>query len=58
MLSQSILRNEDQKYMVQTLATMMMSYVPSPSTQDYLLVAKSLRVKFPFLKQDGSEVMK
>ena len=43
--------------MVQTLATMMMSYVPNPSTQDCLLVAESLHAKFPFLKQDGSEVL-
>ena len=42
--------------MVQTLTTMMMSYVPNPSMQDCLLVAKSLHAKFPFLKQDGSEV--
>ena len=43
--------------MVQTLATMIMSYVLNPSTQDCLLVAKSLHAKFPFMKQDGSEVI-
>ena len=57
MLKKEILRNDDRKYMVQTLATMMMSYVANPSTQDCLLVAKSLLAKFPFLKQDGSEVL-
>ena len=56
MLKKGILRNDDRKYMVQTLTTMMMSYVPNPSMQDCLLVAKSLHAKFPFLKQDGSEV--
>jgi len=55
-LKEGILKDSDRRYMVQTLATLAMSYVPSPSCQDCLTVSKALHAKFPFLKEDDSEV--
>lgn len=45
------LADDDRKYVVQTLATMLCTYVQSPSTMDCELVARSLVATHPFLKQ-------
>lgn len=49
-----ILTLSDQKYMVQTLGTLMMTYVSRPSTSDCLEVSRTLYKKFKFLEADGS----
>ena len=51
-LQQGILKDSDRRYMVQTLATLLMSHVPKPSISDCLIVCKALHAKFPFLKED------
>ena len=55
-LGKDILIDPDRKYMVQTLATMLMSYVQRPSLKDCLVVAKALHAKFKFLGDESSEV--
>ena len=45
------LDDDDRKYVVRTLATMLCTYVQSPSTTDCEVVAKSLVAVHPFLKQ-------
>ena len=45
------LDDDDRKYVVRTLATMLCTYVQSPSTADCEVVAKSLVAVHPFLKQ-------
>lgn len=45
------LADDDRKYVVRTLATMLCTYVQSPSTADCELVARSLVATHPFLKQ-------
>ena len=51
-LSKRVLTDSDRKYMVQTLATMLMSYVSDPSLKHCGVAAKALISKFEFLK-DG-----
>ena len=55
-LGKDLLIDPDRKYMVQTLATMLMSYVQRPSLKDCLVVAKALHAKFTFLGDESSEV--
>ena len=55
-LERGILKDNDRRYMVRTLATLLMSHIPSPSVNQCMVVAKALHEKFPFLKQTGSEV--
>ena len=45
------LDDDDWKYFVRTLATMLCTYIQSPSTTDCEVVAKSLVAVHPFLKQ-------
>ena len=45
------LADDDRKYVVRTLATMLCTYVQRPSTADCELVARSLVATHPFLKQ-------
>ena len=45
------LDDDDRKYVVRTLATMLCTYVQSPSTTDCEVVTKSLVAVHPFLKQ-------
>ena len=53
---QQVLTDSDRKYVVQTLATMLMTYVQKPSLNDCGIIAKSLLHEYPFLKDDtGSE---
>ena len=53
-LSRRRLGEDDRKYMVRTLATMLTAHVQDPSTEDCLVVAKSLVRKFSFLKESVS----
>lgn len=46
------LADDDRKYVVRTLATMLCTYVQSPSTADCELVARSLVATHPFLKRN------
>lgn len=49
-LEEEKLTDGDRKYMVQTLATVLMTYDQSPSLSTCLVVAKSVVNKFQFLK--------
>lgn len=53
-LAEEVLVDADKKYIVQTLATILMTHVQRPA----LAVAKKLITKFPFLKDNkgGGEV--
>ena len=55
-LERGISKDNDRRYMVQTLATLLMSHIPSPSVNHCIVVAKALHEKFLFLKQKSSEV--
>lgn len=48
--------DSDRKYMVQTLATLLMTYKPKPSLRDCLIVSRGLHQKFPSLGDESSEV--
>lgn len=52
------LDDDDRKYVVRTLTTMLCTYVPNPSTADCEVVAKSLVAVHPFLKQAVSFMQK
>ena len=53
---QQVLTDSDRKYVVQTLATMLMTYVQRPSLNDCGVVAKSLLQTYHFLKDNtGSD---
>lgn len=56
-LANDILTDSDRKYIVQTLATMLMTYVQRPSLSDCLVVSKALHGKFKFLGDESSEVI-
>lgn len=49
---------QDRKYMVQTLTTVMMTYVQRPSLNDCQVVSAALHKKFKFLGGESSEVNK
>ena len=51
-LCKQVLTDADRKYIVQTLSTMLMSYVSDPSLKLCGVAAKALVSKFSFLK-DG-----
>lgn len=55
-LEREVLKDDDRCYMVRTLATLLMSHIPSPSKNDCMIVSRAVHKKFPFLKEDGSEV--
>ena len=48
-LKESIVSDQDRKYIVRTLATILMSHVPSPKLSDCAIAAKPLVAKYPFL---------
>ena len=48
--SSRVLTDSDRKYVVQTLATMLMSHVPKPSLKQCGVVSRRLIEKFDFLK--------
>ena len=53
-LGKKVLLDSDRKYIVQTLATVLMTYVPRPSLDCCSTAAKSLITKYPVLKDaDG-----
>ena len=54
--SKRVLTDADRKYMVQTLATMLMLYVSDPSLKHCGVAAKALITTFDFLKDDESDV--
>ncbi len=45
----------DRKYMVQTLGTMLMTYIQKPSLNHCRIIAKVLISKYPFLKDDEGD---
>lgn len=55
-LESEVLTEPDRKYIVQTLATMLMSYVQRPSLKQCLVVSRALHGKFGFLGDASSEV--
>lgn len=50
-----LLTDTDRKYVVQTLATMLMMHVSQPSLKHCSAVAKSLISEYPFLKDDEGD---
>ena len=56
-VANDVLTDSDRKYMVQTLTTMLMTYVQRPSLSDCLVVSKALHRKFKFLGDESSEVI-
>ena len=54
-LACKILIDTDRKYMVQTLATVLMTHIPKPSLQHCSEVAKSLVTAHPFLKDEEGD---
>ena len=53
-LSNKRLGEDDRKYMVRVLATMLCTYVQHPSMKDCSIVAESLLRKYSFLKESVS----
>ena len=52
---EKVLTDGDRRYVVQTLATMLMTHVQRPSLSDCNIVAKSLVAKYAFLNDsEGS----
>ncbi len=51
----NLLIDSDRKYVVQTLATMLMTYVQKPSLEHCDIVACTLVDKYPFLKDDEGD---
>lgn len=45
---------DDRKYIVRTLATMLLTYIQRPSMNDCGIVAQSLLCKYSFLKESVS----
>ena len=54
-LQNKILKDTNRKYIVQTLATVLMTHVQRPSLKDCGLAAKALVEKCEFLKDDESD---
>ena len=57
--TEEILKNkrlgeDDRKYIVSVLATILCSFIPNPSMKDCAVVAESLLRKFSFLKETVS----
>lgn len=52
---EKILTDTDRKYVVQTLATMLMTYLPRPSLHHCSTVAKALIRKYNFLKDSDGD---
>jgi len=51
-LASKLLTEVDRKYMVQTLTTVLMTYISRPSLKDCQDVAKALLLKFPFISSE------
>ena len=54
-LHDNTLIDSDRKYVVQTLATMLMTHIQRPSLQQCGIVAKALVGKYNFLKDDEGD---
>lgn len=54
-LANKKIADDDRKYIVRVLATMLLSYVQRPRMDDCDIVARSLLRKFSFLKESVSE---
>ena len=54
-LKEHVLKDTDRKHMVQTLATILMTYVQRPSLKQCGVVAKSLVDLYNFLKDDEGD---
>jgi hypothetical protein len=54
-LEKDVLTDPDRRYMVQTIATVLMTYVQRPSLDSCNAVAKSVIDKYPFLKDNIGE---
>ncbi len=51
------LGEDDRKYMVRVIATVLCTYVPNPSMRDCGVVAESLLRKYSFLKESVSSML-
>lgn len=54
-LASKLLTDTDRKYVVQTLATVLMTKIQRPSMKDCQVVAQSLTAAHPFLKDDEGD---
>ncbi len=54
-LESKLLTDTDRRYIVQTLATMLMTYVQRPSLHQCGIVAQALVGKYPFIKDDEGD---
>ena len=54
-LANKLLTDTDRKYVVQTLATVLMTQIQRPSMKDCQVVAQSLIAAHPFLKDDEGD---
>ena len=54
-LTNKLLTDTDRKYVVQTLATVLMTQIQRPSMKDCQVVAQSLIAAHPFLKDDEGD---
>ena len=52
------LGDDDRKYIIRVLATMLCTYVQRPSMRDCEIVAKSLVARFSFLKEHVSYILR
>lgn len=55
-LKRKFITEQDRKYMIQTLATVMMTHVQKPSLADCQVVSMAVHKKFKFLGGESSEV--
>ena len=53
--SKAVLTNTDRVYVVQTQATLLMTYVQQPSLSQCQTVAKAFIDKYPYLKDDEGD---
>ena len=54
-LKEKLLVDSDRKYIVQTMATMLMTYIQRPSLSICGTVARALTSRWPFLKDDEGD---
>ena len=54
-LKEKMISDQDRKYIVRTLATIVMSHVSNPKTSDCAVAAKALVAKYPFLADTGGK---
>ena len=54
-LREKILTDQDRRYIVRTLATILISHVSSPKMSDCAVAGKALVAKYPFLADTGTK---